>query len=72
MTDDLYFDQDEFKQAAAIVADKPDASVLAEAIRAKPEWFISHDVTHFLRANPDSGLEFMYWDTRRFDPVPKS
>jgi predicted nucleic acid-binding protein len=44
--------------ANAIVAYKPDAYVLAEAISAKPDWFITHDKAHFLSANLDSSLEF--------------
>jgi predicted nucleic acid-binding protein len=46
------------EQATAIVAYKPDAYVLAEAICAKPDWFITHDKTHFLSVNPNSSLEF--------------
>jgi predicted nucleic acid-binding protein len=48
---------DEFlEQAKAIVAYEPDAYVLAEAIGAEPDWFISHDKAHFLSANPGSSL----------------
>jgi len=46
------------EQATAIVVYKPDAFVLAEAIGAKPDWFITHDKTHFLSVNPDSNLTF--------------
>ena len=42
------------EQANAIVAYEPDAYVLAEAIGAEPDWFITHDKAHFLNANPDS------------------
>ena len=44
------------EQANAIVAYEPDACVLAEAIGAEPDWFITHDKAHFLNANPDSSL----------------
>ena len=44
------------EQANAIVAYEPDAYVLAEAIGAEPDWFITHDNAHFLNANPDSSL----------------
>lgn len=36
----------------------PDAYVLGEAIQAQPEWFITHDQEHFLRHQPDTGLQF--------------
>ena len=42
------------EQANAIVAYEPDAYVLAEAIGAEPDWFITHDKAHFLNVNPDS------------------
>jgi predicted nucleic acid-binding protein len=43
---------DEFiEQAKAIVAYEPDAYVLAEAMAAEPDWFITHDKAHFLDAN---------------------
>lgn len=44
------------EQATAMVAYKPDAYVLAEAIGAKPDWFITHDKAHFLSAKPGFGL----------------
>ena len=48
---------DEFiEQAKAIVAYEPDAYVLAEAMSAEPDWFITHDKTHFLNANLSSSL----------------
>ena len=46
------------EQATAIVVYKPDAYVLAEAIGTRPDWFITHDQTHFLSVNPDSNLAF--------------
>lgn len=47
---------DFIEQAKAIVAYEPDAYVLAEAIGAQPDWFITHDKAHFLNANPDSSF----------------
>lgn len=50
---------DEFiEQAKAIVAYEPDAYILAEAIAAEPDWFITHDKAHFLKAYPGSNLTF--------------
>jgi hypothetical protein len=40
------------------VAYEPDAYVLAEAISAEPDWFMTHDKTHFLIADPGPGLTF--------------
>jgi predicted nucleic acid-binding protein len=36
----------------------PDARVLAEAIHAKPDWFLTHDKEHFLRSRGKIGLPF--------------
>jgi predicted nucleic acid-binding protein len=36
------------EQALAIIEYAPDAAVLAEALRAEPDWFITHDQEHFL------------------------
>ena len=48
---------DEFiEQAKAIVAYEPDAIVLAEAMAAEPDWFITHDKVHFLDADPGSSF----------------
>ena len=48
---------DEFiEHANAVVSYEPDAYVLAEAIGAEPDWFITHDKAHFLNANPGSSL----------------
>ena len=50
---------DEFiEEAKAIVAYEPDAYVLAEAMGAEPDWFITHDKAHFLNANTDPNLGF--------------
>lgn len=45
-------------QAKSIVSYQPDAHVLAEAMSAEPDWFITHDKTHFLNADLDSKLSF--------------
>ena len=44
---------DEAQNKAVLLMDyAPDAQVLAEAIQANPDWFVSHDRQHFLN-NPD-------------------
>ncbi|MEW5873017.1 MAG: PIN domain-containing protein [Chloroflexota bacterium] len=45
-----------FEQARAMVVYEPDAYVLAEAMAAEPDWFITHDKAHFLNTNLDSRL----------------
>ena len=50
---------DEFiEQAKAIVVYEPDAYILAEAMAAEPDWFITHDKAHFLDANLGSRFTF--------------
>ncbi len=45
-------------RAEALIEYTPDARVLAQAFRANPDWFASHDKAHFL-GNPDlEGLPF--------------
>lgn len=39
------------RKAESLLGYPPDAMVLAQAIRAKPDWFVSHDREHFL-GNP--------------------
>ncbi len=41
-----------------MVAYMPDARVLAEAIRAEPDWFVTHDKEHFLKAKKQINLSF--------------
>ncbi len=36
----------------------PDARILAEAIRAKPDWFVTHDKEHFLNEKQELKLAF--------------
>lgn len=45
------------EQARVLVSYVPDAAVLAEAMQAAPDWFVTHDKTHFLRVDTDT-LEF--------------
>jgi predicted nucleic acid-binding protein len=40
------------ERALAIVAYEPDAHVLAEALGARPDWFVTHDQAHFLKIEP--------------------
>lgn len=44
--------------ARTFVGYLPDARVLAEAIQAKPDWFVTHDKEHFLRTQFDMDLPF--------------
>ena len=44
--------------AQSMVAYIPDARVLAEAIRAQPDWFVTHDKEHFLKAKKGINLSF--------------
>jgi predicted nucleic acid-binding protein len=46
------------EMARSLVAYGPDAHVLAEAIGAKPGWFVTHDKDHFLKENIGSSLPF--------------
>ena len=50
--------REQMEVAHSIVAYEPDAYVLAEAIRAEPDWFITHDRAHFLNEKKVSGLRF--------------
>ena len=49
---------DQVENAKAIVEYEPDAYVLAEAMEAEPDWFITHDKQHFLKKRKGSGLAF--------------
>lgn len=42
-------EDDQIEIAKTIVEYEPDAYVLAEAIAAEPDWFITHDKKHFLK-----------------------
>lgn len=45
--------------ACSMVGYEPDANVLAEAISAEPDWFVTHDKEHFLKDLKDSDLVFL-------------
>jgi predicted nucleic acid-binding protein len=42
--------------ARSIVEYEPDTLVLAEAVSALPDWFVTHDKEHFLKKRKGSGL----------------
>jgi predicted nucleic acid-binding protein len=44
--------------ARTCVQYSPDARVLAEAIQANPDWFVTHDKEHFLRMSCETELSF--------------
>jgi predicted nucleic acid-binding protein len=44
--------------ARSMVEYEPDALVLAEAISARPDWFVTHDKEHFLKECKASDLTF--------------
>lgn len=44
--------------ARTVIAYEPDAYVLAEAIAAGPDWFITHDKAHFLENKSTADLKF--------------
>jgi len=44
--------------ARSMIAYRPDARVLAEAIRAEADWFVTHDKEHFLKAKKSVKLPF--------------
>jgi predicted nucleic acid-binding protein len=44
--------------ARSPVSHEPDAYVLAEAIRAAPDWFVTHDKEHFLKESSMTSLPF--------------
>ena len=46
------------EQASTIVVYRPDAYVLAEAMGAQPDWFVTHDKAHFLNIDPAPHLAF--------------
>jgi len=50
--------KEQVKIARSIVEYQPDAYVLAEAIAAEPDWFVTHDRAHFLKENKVSNLDF--------------
>ena len=48
----------QIKTVEAYVRYEPDARVLAEAINAKPDWFVTHDKEHFLKSHGKFELPF--------------
>lgn len=48
----------QIKVAQAYVQYRPDARVLAEAIKAKPDWFVTHDKEHFLKSRSKLNVPF--------------
>jgi len=48
----------QLKTARSLVHYLPDARVLAEALRARPDWFVTHDKVHFLKKQLDFDLPF--------------
>jgi predicted nucleic acid-binding protein len=46
------------EDARELVAYSPDARVLAEAMVAMPDWFITHDKEHFLKVRSQINLPF--------------
>jgi len=49
----------EYLEAARkMVSYRPDARILAEAMSLRPDWFITHDKEHFLRADLRKQLPF--------------
>ncbi len=42
---------DDLEYAGRLVTYPPDALVLAEAIEARPDWFLTHDHQHFLNVS---------------------
>jgi predicted nucleic acid-binding protein len=47
-----------FEDANAVVSHKPDAYILAEAMSADPDWFVTHDKAHFIKPKIDFNLTF--------------
>ena len=48
----------QLEAAVSYVRYAPDAHVLAEAMQARPDWFVTHDKQHFLRSRSRIGLPF--------------
>jgi len=51
-------DTRQLEQAKSLIEYTPDANVLAQAISAQPDWFISHDREHFIGNPALSDLPF--------------
>jgi predicted nucleic acid-binding protein len=48
----------QIESARSVIAYRPDAYVLAEAIRSEADWFVTHDKEHFLKARASIKLSF--------------
>ena len=48
----------QIRTAKSYVYYSPDAYVLAEAIQARPDWFVTHDKEHFLKQRGKIALPF--------------
>ena len=51
--------QKQLELAYEYVQYPPDAHVLAEALQAKLDWFVTHDKEHFLKVKQDADLPFI-------------
>lgn len=54
-------DEGVIEAARAIVEYLPDAYVLAEAMGAEADWFVTHDKEHLLNLRQNSELPFRMW-----------
>lgn len=50
--------QEQLTSARKCVTYMPDAYILAEAIQARPDWFVTHDKEHFLNQQKEIDLPF--------------
>jgi predicted nucleic acid-binding protein len=50
---------EQIESAGSMVAYRPDAHVLAEAICSEADWFVTHDKEHFLNAKTSFNLPFI-------------
>lgn len=48
----------DLERALQLVNYPPDGRVLAEALRAQPDWFVTHDKEHFLKGKLKQHLPF--------------
>lgn len=48
----------QLETARSVIAYRPDAYVLAEAIRSEADWFVTHDKEHFIKARSSIKLPF--------------
>ncbi len=50
--------KDQLRQAQQLVSYAPDAVILAEVLQTNPDWFLTHDKTHFLTMERKEELPF--------------